>query len=73
MTFLGLVIGTWYRALESTRFIFVAYALSVILSLAVVYPLIANFGVTGAVVGLLIGNFVQVAFMLMGATLVASR
>ena len=73
LTFLGLVIGTWYRALESTRFIFVAYALSVILSLAVVYPLIANFGVTGAVVGLLIGNFVQVAFMLMGATLVASR
>jgi O-antigen/teichoic acid export membrane protein len=63
------MIGTWYRTLESTRLIFVSYAFSVIISLAVAYPLISTFGVTGAVVGLLIGQFAQVVFMLAGTTL----
>jgi O-antigen/teichoic acid export membrane protein len=69
LTFFALVIGTWYRTLESTRFIFFAFAFSVLLSLAVAYPLITNFGVTGAVIGLLIGQFGQVGFMLAGVSL----
>jgi O-antigen/teichoic acid export membrane protein len=69
LTFFALMIGTWYRTLESTRLIFVSYAFSVIISLAVAYPLISTFGVTGAVVGLLIGQFAQVVFMLAGTTL----
>ena len=73
LIFLGLVVGTWYRTLESTRFIFYANAFSVVLSLVVAYPLITNFGVTGAVAGLVIGQFAQVAFMLMGASLTAPR
>lgn len=69
MTFFALVIGTWYRTLESTRLIFVAYVFSVILSLVVAYPLITNLGVTGAVIGLLAGQFAQVGFMFMWARL----
>ena len=73
LIFLGLVIGTWYRTLESTRFIFYSNVLSVVLLLLIAYPLIINFGVTGAVAGLLIGQFALQAFMLMGARLVDSR
>ena len=73
LIFFGLVIGTWYRTLESTRLVFYAYVLSVISSLAVAYPLITNFGVTGAVAGLVIGQLTQVPFMLMGANLTGPR
>jgi len=73
LIFLGLVIGTWYRTLESTRFIFYANVFAVVLLLLIAYPLISNFGVTGAVAGLLIGQFALQAFMLMGARLVQSR
>lgn len=66
LIFIGLVIGTWYRSLESTRLIFYANVFSVILSLAIAYPLIVNFGVTGAVIGLLIGQLAQVVFMAFG-------
>jgi O-antigen/teichoic acid export membrane protein len=67
LIFLGLVIGTWYRTLESTRPIFYANIVSTIISLALAYPLIANFGVTGAVVGLLIGQFAQVSLLVLAA------
>jgi O-antigen/teichoic acid export membrane protein len=69
LIFLGLVIGTWYRTLESTRFIFYANVFAVILLLLIAYPLITNFGVTGAVAGLLIGQFALQAFMFMGVRL----
>lgn len=73
MIFLGLVVGTWYRTLESTRAIFYANAFSVMLSLAVAYPLISHFGVTGVVVGLMMGQFAQLVLMLLGARLVVLR
>jgi O-antigen/teichoic acid export membrane protein len=71
--FLGLVIGTWYRTLESTRFIFYANGFSAVVSLALAYPLIINFGVTGAVAGLLAGQLTQLGFMLIAARLTKSR
>jgi O-antigen/teichoic acid export membrane protein len=70
LIFLGLVIGTWYRTLENTRFIFYSNVFSVILLVVIAYPLIVNFGVTGAVAGLLIGQFALQVFMLIGARLV---
>jgi O-antigen/teichoic acid export membrane protein len=73
LIFLGFVIGTWYRTLEDTRPIFYANAFSTIFSLIIAYPLITNFGVTGAVVGILMGQFVQVVFMLRGAKLIEAR
>ena len=73
LIFLGVVIGTWYRTLENTRSIFYPVAFSVVISLAVAYPLITNFGVSGAAAGLLIGQIAQVAFMLLGIRLVKPR
>ena len=69
LIFLGLVVGTWHRTLESTRFIFYAIACSVAVSLCLVYPLINAFGVTGALLGLVIGQLVLQAFMLLSARL----
>jgi Membrane protein involved in the export of O-antigen and teichoic acid len=64
LLFLGLVIGSWFRTLEKTRVIFYANALSAAVSLALAYPLIKYFGVTGAVAGLVIANIVQLLFLL---------
>ena len=74
LTFFAFVIGTYYRTLERTRFIFAAYAFSAILSLTIAYPLIKNFGITGAMLGLLIGQLAQLLFMLtVGAISAAFR
>lgn len=64
VTFLAFVIGAFYRTLESTRLIFAAYAFSALLSLAIAYPLISNFGLKGAMFGLLTGQLAQLLFML---------
>ena len=69
LIFSGLVIGTWHRTVESTRFIFYATALSVAVSLCLVYPLISAFDITGALMGLVTGQIVLQAFMLMSARL----
>jgi O-antigen/teichoic acid export membrane protein len=71
--FLGLVVGTWYRTFENTRFILYANGFSAIVSLAVAYPLIISFGVTGAVIGTLCGQLAQLVFMLMAARLAEPR
>lgn len=73
LIFLGLVIGTWYRTLESTKFIFYSIVLSAATSLALAYPLVTYFGVTGAVAGVLISNVTQLVFMLVGAKRVVPR
>jgi O-antigen/teichoic acid export membrane protein len=69
LIFSGLIIGTWHRTLESTRFIFYANVLSVAVSLCLVYPLISAVGMTGALVGLVIGQIVLQGFMLISAKL----
>lgn len=67
LLFLAMVVGTWYRTLERTRLIFYAVSFSVIVSITVAYPLIVNFGVAGAVVGLALGQLAQTLFMLVYA------
>jgi O-antigen/teichoic acid export membrane protein len=68
VTFFAFVIGTFYRTLESTKFIFSAYTFSAVLSLTIAYPLITSFGITGAVLGLLISQIAQLLFMLVVGT-----
>lgn len=72
VTFFAFVLGTFYRTLESTRFIFAAYAFSAALSLLIAYPLISNFGLNGAMIGLLTGQIAQLLFMLVAGAIPAS-
>ena len=65
--FLALVVGTWFRAIESTRIIFYAYFLSMLVALAIFYPLIHYFDVTGAMAGLFIVSLTQLGIMVAGA------
>ena len=73
LTFIAFMIGTFYRTLENTRFIFFAYAFSAALSLIIAYPLLTTFGLSGAMLGLLIGQMAQLLYMLTGPGAVALR
>lgn len=71
--FFGLVVGTWLRTYEDTKFIFYAYAISALISIGLAYPLISQFGAEGAIAGILIVQIVQVALMLVGVKLAGKK
>jgi len=62
--FLGLPIRAWFRSIEDTRAVFLAYVLSSLVSLVVAYPLIMLFGVSGALMGVLASNIANIGFLL---------
>lgn len=56
--------GLW--ALESTRPIFICYAITTAVALTTAYPLLINFGVDGAAGGVLLNQTVMVVVLLIG-------
>ncbi|MGH8627260.1 MAG: polysaccharide biosynthesis C-terminal domain-containing protein [Gammaproteobacteria bacterium] len=71
--FFAFVAGTWLRTYEDTKFIFYAYAISALISIGLAYPLILQFGATGAIAGILIAGIVQVALILVGVKLAGKK
>jgi O-antigen/teichoic acid export membrane protein len=66
LAFLALPVHVWLQTVENTKIIFYAYVITAAVSTALAYPLIAYFGVTGAIAGIFISNVVYLAFLLLG-------
>jgi O-antigen/teichoic acid export membrane protein len=63
LSFLSLPLSVWIRTFEHTRAGFVASLCTATVSIALVYPLVANFGASGAMMGMIISALTQIAVL----------
>jgi O-antigen/teichoic acid export membrane protein len=66
LTFFSLPLGAWLRTLEKTRFIFYSNTVTALVSLALAYPMIQQFGSVGALAGMLIAAATQIIVLTLG-------
>jgi O-antigen/teichoic acid export membrane protein len=73
LTFFGFPLHAWLRTFELTRYIFYSQLCSVIVSVLIAYPLVAYFGATGALLGMLASLIVQLGVLILGVMRETSR
>ena len=64
--FISLVLRMWLRTLEQPKEIFVSYWWMVSVGCIIVYPIIINYGVHGAMIGILITNIIIIVRLVIG-------
>nr|WP_246732966.1 polysaccharide biosynthesis C-terminal domain-containing protein [Methylobacterium sp. BTF04] len=57
----------YFRAMQDTNIVFRAFVVSLLVSLAIMYPLVARYGVTGTALVIAIGHGTSAAFLLFAA------
>ena len=63
LSFLSLPLSVWIRTFEHTLAGFVASLCTATVSIALVYPLVGNFGASGAMIGMIISALTQIAVL----------